>query len=469
VESLKARMATTTAALLEENTRALATVQEEHARSVAQAAATMAATQTTVSSMQSALAQAEQEKQTIIARWTEEQSIYESTVRALEESRASNVELQKRLTDIVASSSSHVPKSEHDALQSHLAALASKYESALGSMESLKKECRQFLSQEAEFKAQIDRAQKEAAAADLDRKDVLMALKSAQLAALEAEKHAAGRVATLQQELAALKTEHAELQAKHTSLSNELSEMSVHTSNDLFTSSAEIVKLRELCAEQKTEVDRLKAHLRENAAHSKSLSADHALETDQLRAEMQVLNTEIENLQVIASNYTHVQEKYRELQVENQSNLVSMQNLQNALESMQSSTEAEIARLQGELNELQSGRDPSSLHSSSEYAVLQSQYAQLDTDANFQKQQNSNYAKYIMTLQLENATIRKGLESTMERLKTFSNDENLIDRRLVVKMVSQRVWLVAHRRIRSSRMILILICMLLSVSFFFSW
>jgi hypothetical protein len=43
--------------------------------------------------------------------------------------------------------------------------------------------------------------------------------------------------------------------------------------------------------------------------------------------------------------------------------------------------------------------------------------------------------KYALQLEGDNATLKRGMEETMNRLKNFSSDENLVDRRIVNKLL----------------------------------
>jgi len=112
---------------------------------------------------------------------------------------------------------------------------------------------------------------------------------------------------------------------------------------------------------------------------------------------------------------------------------VAMANLQSAMEALQSEYSSHKRQVEGDLEQLRKSVD-SARSAEVQLKEREAHIAELNTTVNQLSQQVSSAHKYIIKLETDNATLRKGVEQTMQRLQA-SSDSDLVDRRVVVKML----------------------------------
>jgi myosin heavy subunit len=183
------------------------------------------------------------------------------------------------------------------------------------------------------------------------------------------------------------------------------------------------------------ETERLRVHLKEIAESRRGEYDDRSKEIEELKSTILQYELDVEAMNSLGNDYNELQQQSQIQQQEITRLQTALHNLELVLEQLQTEKDRNSETYEKELKSLRS----TATQGQSAIQQLNSMQQQFDDMQNSMKQSRDQLAasqKYVMKLESENHTLRRGLSETMERFKRFNTDENVIDRRLVVKMLT---------------------------------
>lgn len=173
---------------------------------------------------------------------------------------------------------------------------------------------------------------------------------------------------------------------------------------------------------------------------SSSSSSSSVEDAEELRA----LRQEVHHLKLDAASMSSLQSDYAALQRAHdmaQDMLVEARTAGEDLRRALHESQMKVANMEKEIEQLRSSLSShtnGSVSSSSDphtYEVLTKQLSELQQTLQLKSTQLSEMSHYTSSLEQDNMNLRKSFETTLHKLKHFSSEEHLVDRRLVVKML----------------------------------
>lgn len=161
----------------------------------------------------------------------------------------------------------------------------------------------------------------------------------------------------------------------------------------------------------------------------------------ELEGEVIALQDKIRDLELdahgaasLADDYARVKREYDMLVIEAQQHSEARENLQAVLDQFQQAQQAEVASLESERQKMAAALSRS--------ATLEGEARQYQAAIEMLRQREktlseelSGAQKYILRVEEELGTMRARFDKTVQRLQNFHSDENVVDRRLVVKLL----------------------------------
>jgi len=317
-------------------------------------------------------------------------------------------ELQSQLSSLQEKSA----LDREDARQ-HIAHLNERYEQLLANFSQLQAQCRAGLDGEEGQLAQI-----------AEQRSLIEQLQAAQI---QQANDARAKLEELTEELASVRAEAKKVEQSR----GEASIMSMR----LREAMSEADALRKTVREQAAELE----GLRNGYGGSDGVGAPSNLPASDLEAELHSLRAQVKSLQLDASSSAALQSDYAALQ----RNFAMTQTMLNedraSLEEARKAlreTQSKLHEAQEEMDALKARKDEMNDERTNAATVVSSQtISELHDALNSKTDQLVEMQHYVQRLEQDNLTLRQSFELTLAKLKHFSEEEEMVDRRLVVKLL----------------------------------
>jgi chromosome segregation ATPase len=256
-----------------------------------------------------------------------------------------------------------------------------------------------------------------------------------------------------QAEIASLQHQCDAIRESHTKLSNDYSQLqdnynqllSSNQSNSLHSSqefdqlnqqiqiqAAELLSLKALTADQEQSIDRLKSHAKAVADSIRTEYEKSLEELEAAKSSLQAQQQQEGELQAVKHQFEN---ELSNKQFELNQTKEALSNLQQVVEELHSESEGEKNELNQRIilltDQLQS------MHTNHSSSLTASAFEQLNNELAKVNNELQLKTELLQQLQTDNSNLRKGFESTVERLALFNSmsSDSSIDRRVVVSML----------------------------------